>query len=204
MVRKVRFLVIFKSKSTLTGNQVKSFIEIEFKMLNLDHKPELKYIQQYKELNLDKKPISLLLLDATSKLRTILSNALNYEQLIPNDNNLHRDYRGLVIILKTPTTQQRSIQRSNDPALNIIYYLNSLCSSSSSKSFNQINNGHQSIIKQDDKVINQFCTIELLMHALEKLGRFDVIDDLLVELRSNPIDQTGKKYENFQYRMNLN
>lgn len=164
-------------------------------MINLDHEPEPTYSRQYKELRLDNKPISILLLDATSRLRAILCNALNYEQLIPNENNLHRDYRGLAVILKAPTTEQRNIGRSTDPTLNILYYLNSL---SSSKLLNQTNNsinhtelGNQ-INQNDDRLIKLFCTVELLMHALEKLGRFDVIDDLLEEFKLNPIDESSK------------
>ena len=66
---------------------------------------ELYHTQQYKELNLDSKPINWLF--NNSKLRSILSNALNYEQVIPNEMGQHRDYRGLYDLLNLPPKEIR-------------------------------------------------------------------------------------------------
>ena len=170
-------------------------------MQSLEARPEYiqsNYPHQYRELELEKKPILVLL--KTAKLRSLLSTALNYEQLVPTDDGLKRDYRGLSELLRLPSEELRNVERNQDPMVSILVYLNNLSTGSfatggspaDQPSFgsNGLNNYIASANGQ--KVVNQFVTIELLVQALEKLDRFDVIDDLLHELRSNPIHETGE------------
>lgn len=73
----------------------------------------------------------------------------------------------------------------------ILTYLSSLNSFYLNNN-NQINNQSAANRNADDKIVNQYCTIELLVQSLEKLDRYDVIDDLLNELRLNPIEKQSK------------
>lgn len=170
-------------------------------MLSPTNRPEYvqsNYLHRYRELELENKPILVLL--KTAKLRFILSNALNYEQVIPTDDGLKRDYRGLSELLKLPGQELRNVERNQDPMLSILVYLNGLSTSStgcqdSSLAIGQFgSNGLNNYIASANgqKIVNQFATIELLVRALEQLDRFDVIDDLLHEMRTNPIDESGK------------
>lgn len=158
---------------------------------------QLNYPHQYRELELANKPILVLL--KMTKLRSMLSAALNYEQLIPTDHGLKRDYRGLSELLNLPGEELRNAERSQDPTLRILIYLNNLSSSSSSFAGTSSSNHplgtnglNNYIASANGQIVNRFATIELLVQALEKLDRFDVIDDLLYEMRTNPIDEAGR------------
>lgn len=156
------------------------------------------YPNRYRELDLENKPILVLL--KTPKLCSMLGDALNYEQLIPTDDGLKRDYRGLSELLKLPNKETRNLERSADPMLSILVYLNGLSPSTSSFANRSSSdhspafgtNGLNNYITNGQQIVNQFATIELLVQALEKLDRFDVIDDLLDEMRANPIDESSK------------
>ena len=147
------------------------------------------YDKQYKELNLDNLPISTIV--DSSRLRSIICDALNYEQVIPNEDGLNRDYRGLAELLNLPFNVIQNLERSPNRMLNILIHLKSLSAMSSLDNDldSNLNNNHQT-----EKIINRFCTIELLVRQLEKLERYDVIDDLLDELKSNPIDESSEYF----------
>lgn len=85
-------------------------------------KPEPNHTEQYKELSLDTKPIVLLYND--SRLRQILSNALNYEQVIKNDDGLSRDYRGLAELLDLPANELRNLGMLSTILLNFYSFSN--------------------------------------------------------------------------------
>lgn len=143
----------------------------------------------------------ILVLMKTPRLRSVVCDPLNQLQLIPTDDGLKRDYRGLSELFKLPNNEVRNLELRPDPMLDILRYLNGL--SKSTDSF--ANHSNQSpafgtnglnnyIASTNGKAIvgQRFVTVELLVQALEKLDRFDVIDDLLDELRASPIDVSGE------------
>lgn len=84
--------------------------------------------------------------------RTNLSSSLNPIQLLPNASGIMRDYRGLGEVLGLTHNQMKNVERSDDPT-NLIL-----------KTITSTNNN---------------ITLKNLLNALEKIERFDIIEDIM-------------------------
>lgn len=89
--------------------------------------------------------------------RSILSQSLNIEQVIPSKEGYRRDYRGLAQLMEFSYNDLVTVQRSNDPMKVLL-------------------DSYQSTLRGGK------CTIKNVLLMLETIGRYDVIDDVLESL----------------------
>lgn len=115
-----------------------------------------------------------------SKLRSILSSSLNHLQLITTDTGNARDYRGLAELYHFEYSDVQKLSRADNP---IIQLLTNVDVQTRKQQFqNGDSVGQPTPRSSIATLIRNLCSIE----------RFDVMDDLLHELRTLQLTENEK------------
>lgn len=141
-----------------------------------------------KQLRLES--LSLQVILNQTKIRNVLSNALNCEQLIPADNGRSRDYRGLAELYGYSYTEIHKLTRSTDATAQLLANVESR---DRKRQFESSNNQQEL-----DSLSNQTGSVATLLRHLRSIERFDAIDDLIAELKSLNLSGTAELSKNGQ------